>query len=98
MSDRLNCPLCGWLLQVPTEYQTNEIRCPACEGVFSRATSTDVTAQAPKPAAPLEEEERPRARTRRERAPEDYDVALPEGPGFRPAGALGLSLRILLGL
>jgi hypothetical protein len=108
MPDNISCPHCRCLLQAPEEYEGRELRCPKCQEIFVAAARTEITAQAPRPASPpATSEVQPgpapatlNRRVRLRRAPADPDDDLPPQAhsqrAFRPAGGLGLAVKILL--
>jgi hypothetical protein len=51
MADRIACPQCGRVLELPEMVHGQEVRCPQCHNDFVAATPTAITVQAPAPAS-----------------------------------------------
>ena len=112
MGDRISCPHCRRVLQMPAEYHGRQVRCPECQEVFVAGAATDVTATAPKPGAaggsagiqagpPVGGEDISRPATKRWYEADDDD-GLPYGAGrrrrFTPGGGLALVVKVMLAL
>ena len=107
MPETAACPSCGRQLQVPEGFQGRQVRCPACQSVFTVGAETAITTQKSPPppvsrsdvqAGPPPERE---ALLRRRPVYEDDDHddlprRLTQRGEFKPAGGVTLSLKILL--
>src|SRR5262245_28456573 len=107
------CPNCNRSLQVPDAYQGRKFRCPACQNVFEAGTGITAQAPRPPVLMPSDSEIRsgrppaggPPPLPSRQRPGDIYDDDEDDRPRrkrkrstYRPAGGLGLAVRILLGL
>jgi hypothetical protein len=112
MAETISCPQCRRSLRVAEEYQGRQVRCPACQGIFVFGPTTNITIQAPPPVRPEsssdvqpgppaeDEPESWQPRRRRRSTWDDDDLAervIFRGE-FKPAGALGVALKVLLAL
>ncbi len=106
MVQKINCPHCQRLLQLPATYQGGKVRCPGCQGILDGMAQVNVTAapfQAPAPPiTDTEPDEDPEPAPRRRRRPSYADDEVPRRLAakskYRPSGAVGIALKTLLGL